>query len=509
VKARLLSASAVMALSLALCAASLAEAGDSEPAAKAHDRAEAVLRRAEALLAGHGTYRGDLTPLLLRLVRAYPSLPPSGRARADRVLARPTDHPDPDGNAWHAPEAAASPACSPNFCVHWVEKGVDAPSLKDSNRVADGDGIPDWVEVNELVAERVYATENTKLRWRAPKSDGGRGGGRGMTDIYLADVGGLGLFGYAAPDRGQTGPEHRFRRSLFAYLVMDDDFSRSQFPGTTPLGDLEVTLAHEYNHILQFTYDSYQDLWMLESTAVWMEDQVYDSINDYRRYLRRWVRLRRVPLTSPTIKVYGSAVWNHWLQRRYGADMIRRAWARAVHVHPPAFSVATYDRAIRRAGPSTFNLDFARFCRDLAEWRTGTVFPEGGHYPDFGRSGRLLIGHQVERRLNHTTAQLLKVNARGNRTLRVHLTVPRGVNAGLALVGRIGGERQGRVLSRLDYARRGGSLSVRMSRLGRFDRITAVLVNADGQKRGFDPLAFDWRYLHDSARFRVSARLGG
>jgi hypothetical protein len=83
--------------------------------------------------------------------------------------------------------------------------------------------------------------------------------------------------------------------------------------------------------------------------------------------------------------------------------------------------------------------------------------------------------------------------------------VPRGVSAGLALVGRIGGERAGRVVSRFDYARGGGSLTARLSRLGRFSRLTAVLVNADAEKKGFDPLAFDWRYLHDNARFRISA----
>ena len=47
-----------------------------------------------------------------------------------------------------------------------------------------------------------------------------------------------------------------------------------------------MTLAHEYNHILQFGYDAYQDAWFAESTAVWMEDQVYNGINDYLRYVR-------------------------------------------------------------------------------------------------------------------------------------------------------------------------------------------------------------------------------
>jgi hypothetical protein len=494
----------VLLLAAAVVAAAALDPAASASGADALARPGKVLRRAEAVLSADRRPRRDLTPLLFRLIRAYPSLAPGDRARASRLLARPTDHPDPDGNAWRVPEADASPACSPNFCVHWVDRGADAPDLRDSNGTADGDGVPDWVEANQLVAEQAYATENGSLGWRAPRSDGRRGGRNGKTDIYLADVGRQGLFGYAAPDRGQIGDGRRFRRSLFAYLVMDDDFSRRQFPGTVPLEDLQVTLAHEYNHILQFTYDAFQDLWAVESTAVWMEDQVFDAINDYRRYLRRWVRLRSVPLTAPSIKVYGSAVWNHWLQRRYGAKLMRNAWAGATKVRPATFSVGTYDRAIRGAGPSTFALDFVRFCRDVAEWRTGRAFPEGGSYPDLRRQGRLSPGRELTRRLNHTTFQMLQIAPRG-RSIHVRARVPRGTSAGLALVGRIGSERRGGVISRLDFARHGGLLSVGLPRPRRFDRITAVAVNADTTQKGFDPLRIDWRYTDDRVPFELRA----
>jgi hypothetical protein len=46
---------------------------------------------------------------------------------------------------------------------------------------------------------------------------------------------------------------------------------------------------------------------------------------------------------------------------------------------------------------------------------------------------------------------------------------------------------------------------VSLGRPARFDRITAVLINADTAKRGFDGRRVDWNYLHDGARFRVSA----
>ena len=417
--------------------------------------------------------------------------------------ARPTDHPDPNRNAYTVPEAPRSPSCTPHFCVHWVAEGIDAPSLADS----DGDGIPDYVWRVQEVAEHVYSIENGKLGWRRPRSDGRKGGGRGKTDVYLDEIGGA-LFGYAAPDRGQGAKRGRLPRHLYGYLVLDNDYDPGQFPGTTPEHDLKVTFAHEYNHILQFGYDAYQDTWFAESSAVWMEDQVYNGIDDYLRYVRRWVKRYDTPLTANSIKEYGSAVWNKWLAHRYGRRIVRSAWSRAVHTKPGGFSVSAYDSAIGAAGGSDFSRDFARFATDLPEWRTDRVFAEGDSYPDVARQGSLpLDGRVLHRLLNHTTFQLLRVHAGRGRAVWVSVVAPRGIAAGLAIVGRRGGERHGRVVEALRFSQHGGRMSVRLPRPRRFARITAVLVNADARASGFSARRLDWAYLTDTAPFRVSARL--
>jgi hypothetical protein len=417
--------------------------------------------------------------------------------------ARPTDHPDPNRNAYTVPEAPSSPACQRHFCVHWVAEGVDAPSLSDGN----GDGVPNFIDLVLSVAEHVHSIENGQLGWRRPKSDGPKGGGVGKTDIYLAEIGGA-LFGYAAPDRGQARRGRRVRRRLHGYLVLDNDYTLREFPHTTPLHDLEVTIAHEYDHILQFGYDAYQDAWFAEATAVWMEDEVYGGIDDYLRYVRRWVKRYDTPLTTSSIKEYGSAVWNKWLARRYGPSVIRSAWSRAVHVQPGGFSVSAYNSAIQAAGGSDFSRDFARFARDTAEWRADDVFPEGHLYPDVSRQGSLPAnGRVLQRYLDHTTFQMLRVHARRGRAVRVRVAAPVGVSSGVALVGRAGSERHGRVVSRARFKRRGGVLTVGISRPSRFRRLTAVLVNADTSAAGFSARRLDWAYLTDSAPFRVSARV--
>ncbi len=443
--------------------------------------------------------RAQVSPLASNAQKPFIAPKP----RPTEARGRPTDDPDPNRNAYSVPEAPRSPACTPHFCVHWVAVGLDAPSLTDS----DGDGIPDFVERVQRVAEHVHLVENDKLGWREPKSDGTKGGGHGKTDIYLSQIGGE-LFGYAAPDSGQATKTHRLPRRLHGYLVLDNDYSPFEFPHTSQMHDLEVTLAHEYNHILQFNYDVFQDPWFAESTAVWMEDQVYNQINDYLRYVGRWVHRYDTPLTTSSIKEYGSAVWNQWLARHYEPAIVRRTWAGALRSRPGGFSVNAYEDSIRTAGTSDFSHDFARFAADVAEWRTGKGFRESRLFPDMPRQGHLPLGGQrLTRQLNHATFTMLRVRPEAGRAVVVHVQSPRGVETGLALVGRIGGEKHGEVVKRLDFRGGGGKLRVRLPDPGRFNRITAVVVNADARANGFNAGRLDWRYLTDRLPFEISGRL--
>ncbi|MEA2467448.1 MAG: hypothetical protein QOJ57_1574, partial [Thermoleophilaceae bacterium] len=354
----------------------------------------ATLHKAQsALEKGSGVQAGtEITPLLKQLALKLPSLSGAERKRALGLLARPTQG-QGSSDELEYETAEQKPVCTDHYCIHWVKTTDDAPPPADTNH----DGVPDYVQTMAAVFEHAYAVENVELGWRPPTSDGTRGcttnapaNCSDKTDVYIKDIGSQGIYGYAAPD-----PQQR-SYSQAAYLVMDDDYNAAEFPRYEgdPLQPMEVTAAHEYNHVLQFGYDTAQDTWMFESSATWMEDRVYTDVNDYLQYLTPWSQMTFVPLTyfSPdgndplNVKVYGDVVWNRWLQTRFGDDTIRDAWAASRKTKPKSFAPAAYDTSLR-ARSSSFYSAFTTFATDTAEWRASdTPFAEGVTFPDVDRA---------------------------------------------------------------------------------------------------------------------------
>ena len=506
--------------SLAVSAAALAAATSADArwqhfAGPSAGLSSATPAPAEALKLARRAFRGhapgtDLTPLLRQLAVHLPELHGAQRRQAQRLLARPTDGAaDPQDNGYSVPET--TPFCSVHYCVHYVLTTADAPDLADGN----ANGVPDYVETVSAVAEHVHDVENGTLGWRLPKSDGTLGGD-GRIDIYLKQLGGTGIYGYSAPDQPQqiSQTDH----SAFAYLVLDNDYQQSEFPTyASPLTPLEVTMAHEYNHVLQFTYDVVEDTWFLESTAVWMEGKVYPEAFDYLQYLPGWTELTALPLTTfngtdpndrRNVKVYGSAVWNKFLDARFGQEVVRGAWEQSLDTNPQSFAVDAYDRSIRGHDGAGFGAEFARFAAATAEWQAqNSGFPDGPLYPDVPRAGFTSVnGAGGTVKLNHTTYALVGIRNATASKIQLGITAPAGTAAALALVGREGGTPGGTLTVALRRLPKGGSGTVTLPNPSDFSRVTAVLVNSDFKVSGASDLTGDFIYANDSQPYyaRVS-----
>ena len=386
---------------LTLPPAAVAQEPSSEPVFTPAEASAQLAQAVDALATGDPAL-ADPTEELRDLALALPALQGRERRQARAILARPPANDggvEPFGAEW-TPAATATEQTfdTPGgFRIHWVTSSGDAPDLTNSG----GASAPDYVEDKVAVfADMSETVENGTLGWPEAKSDGTRGGGSGLTDIYLADICAPGacIFGYTGPDDGSSQcntPPFK----CFSYLVLDDDYAPDEFDYPDPDIPLSVTMAHEYNHVLQFGIDAAQEGWMFEATAVWSEEHVFPDADDWLFYLDTWKRQPQQPITKFSagagLRVYGSAVWNHWLDvgRGYGPGVVLDSWQKSRESNPKDFGIGAYDLGIKESGGRGFAKEFGRFTAATAEWRAPKFsFPDREEYPDVKRKGELRRG---------------------------------------------------------------------------------------------------------------------
>ena len=360
-----------------------ASGGDGTPlvpvaGSRAGQLAETTLARAVRILEPRpglrapAVEREQATTVLRDLFAALPDLEGEDRRLAQLILARPSDGAaDPQGRGYGATPVRR---CRPRVCLHYVRTTSDRPPSEA------------WAKRSLAMLGRVYRYEVDTLGYRAPVTDR-RHGGNAKFDVYLKDLG-TGLYGYCVPEYYKPGS----RKVASGYCVIDNDFSRDQFDGR-PVQNLKVTLAHEFFHAIQFAYDFTDDPWLLESTAVWMEERFADSINDNRQYLPYGqVRLPHRPLDTfadPGTH-YGNWVWWEYLSGRFGVDIVRRVWSKvdADGDGPDLHST----RAMRAVLKSRGGLTKVFSAYAAANTLPSRSYDEGTHWPAARIRARAALG---------------------------------------------------------------------------------------------------------------------
>jgi hypothetical protein len=421
----------------------------SEHAADALAQAQALFaEKSPAAARRQATGDTEATMVLRELLRVREDLSPVDRREADRLLARPTA-PGGDGTVDYQTNEA-TPVCSASsatpICVHYVTTTADAPSLTDSS---PANGIPDAVDRTLATAEDVHETY-LAAGYRRPDPDGSLGGGSGLVDIYLADVGAQGLYGYCTSD--QLGNTY----NRWAYCVVDDDFTAGQFGSSnTPLENLQVTMAHEYFHAVQFAYDAFEDGWIMESTATWAEEQLYDAVDDNRQYLdASQISLPRIPLDGFGFSGnhYGNWIFFQFLTERWGEttgtmpnlvlDLWKRMSGRAGA--PDDHSLQALNAELNQRGAS-FTTVYGQFAD--GNRRPATTYSEGAdpaYAPAAPALSRTLSTAQRStgkqyRKLDHLTSVPVRVTPDSGLTqsdwkLRVKVDMPAKASAPVARV---------------------------------------------------------------------------
>ena len=307
----------------------------------------------------------DITMTLRDLYLARPELTGSDRQEADEMLSRGrVSYGDDDPMTLRTP----STRCSESFCVHYRKS-----PLSESATLAQ-------VETTLETLEHVRSFQTGILGYRAPVSDAPAVSTTDnpdkRLDVFLGDLSEQGLYGYCSPDGAER--DYRDGRAA-AFCVLDNDYSTSQYGGD-PIDSLRVTAAHEYFHAVQFGYDVHEDHWFMEGTATWVEEQLYDEINDNYQYLS--TSPIRTPGRSADYSLgrypYGAFLFFKYAEERLNSRIVMRQFWEYADASKDRYSLQAI-RAVIAARKTNWTNLFTQF----ASWNaypTGS-YSEGAEYP--------------------------------------------------------------------------------------------------------------------------------
>lgn len=213
---------------------------------------------------------------------------------------------------------------SGRFRIHYTTTGTDAvPSLT-------------WVQTVAKTFDDV-AVSYINRGWNlAPTTNGA------PYDIYLLDLAPQKNYGVTTSD--QPAPSTSYPNAFTSWMELDNNFTDSIYKPAiyTPLQSLQIAAAHEYHHAIQYGYNYYFETWYAEATSAWMEDELYDGINQLYSYIPAWFSnsIRPLDLAVRYDAVASGAGYGRWIFNRYLAEkhtpaMIRGAWEKVSGLNSP------------------------------------------------------------------------------------------------------------------------------------------------------------------------------
>jgi hypothetical protein len=142
--------------------------------------------------------------------------------------------------------------------------------------------------------------------------------------IFIYDIGRV--YGITYAERVDLPSEsHIVMRNNYQGFGENDDPDPEQ-------GSAKVTAAHEFFHAVQFAYPVGDDWdWWMEASATFMEDEIFDAVNDYRNYLDDWFGAPELPLDRFDGRhEYGSVMFCKHLAEKFGGEAtIEAVWRKA------------------------------------------------------------------------------------------------------------------------------------------------------------------------------------
>jgi hypothetical protein len=301
-----------------------------------------------------------LVPVLVCAL-ALPARAHSAQAATPVVVPRPTN-----GGQFAYATPEAQPYVTSRAVVHYVTSGPQAPPLTD----ADGNGVPDYVEKVGGDAD-IALLYYERHGFKQPLPD--TAGPDTKPDIYIDSLP-AGVLGFTLKQAHAEGG---------TFVLVSPNLDTT---ATKPNGGVDITVAHELFHLIQFSYLARDKAptWALEGSATAMSMRVFPQVQDRLTsdYLNTWLKTPWVALNderSSCVHCYGGAWW--WLYLiglrpkalpRYLSDLA----ADQVRGVNTTVGVTALDKALRSSGAGSLQHVFARFSLNL--YRRG--LPLGNPY---------------------------------------------------------------------------------------------------------------------------------
>ena len=281
------------------------------------------------------------TPLIVQIQENYDKFSKAQQAKISSILSRPTTQ-----------TSIVSP--SGFFRIHYDTTGDDAIGY-DVNLLAEA-------------ADSAYNFEVNILGYPVPPSDDGEGGDDSY-DIYVINDGGS--YGGTYPINGSS--------YTASYIEMDNDFENYYTEG---IDAARVTIAHEFHHAIQFGHYIVRsaDRYFYEILSTSMEEFVYDDVNDYYGYMSGYFNHPERAFYNTYGSGYDLAIWNIFLQKKYGYDVIKHSLENIVQYD----AIEAIAAAVTEEGSS-----LQAELNDFGKWTyftgsraiEGEYFEEGANYP--------------------------------------------------------------------------------------------------------------------------------
>lgn len=258
-----------------------------------------------------------------------------------------------------------------HFNIHYATSGSDAPPPDSS----DG-STPDWVKTVAATFEDVY-TSYRSMGYRMPQDMPGSP----PYNVYLRDFAAKKIYGQTNSD--QPAPSAGFQYAYSSYAEIDNNFTDAIYkPGTySPLQSLQITAAHEFHHAVQYSYNYFFDIWYAEATSTWLEDELYDNVNQNYAYIPTWFSNSTLSLDIDASTAngggYGRWIFNRYLTETLGATMIRGAWEKLAGLSSPGNSAdipmtPVLEELLSSSYSSSLSAQFFGFARRVyqRDWKT-------------------------------------------------------------------------------------------------------------------------------------------